>query len=213
MSDLRKRTCIYYFRDFVKLWLLTGGLMLLLLAEHFVIYAGNPLMLKNSIRTCTSVCGLFIFLFNCIYALYGPAWNDSIVLSMGARRSDIFIGTTMRELVYPLSGLGVLYIICKLTGLENLFGLETLLISAAIGLSGLARIIGYKVKKYGKIVTMVSAVIAGCCGSLLATYWGGKSNWLDLSRTFFVGAFIGSLIIFVLLRFIIYRLNSKTAVR
>ncbi len=216
MGDLRKRTCMYYLKDAGKMLLMAIGIEAIIVVEQIILSLGEEDSISSMFISAIVLFGMFILLLNSIYAMYGPAWTDSIVLSMGARRSDIFVGSILKEITFVGAGLIILLAACFLTSNYDLIFYSIYVCIASLVLSGIARIIGHKIKKFGKIAIMVFAVICsifGIVAGMSMALDGFIFDWFKFSVNTSVLTWGVLLIIYGILQDIVYRLNRKARVQ
>ena len=215
MSDLRKRVCIHYLKDAGKMILMALGIAAIILVENLILNYGDAEMIEDMIDSAIMTFGLFILLFNGIYAMYGPTWTDSLVLSMGVRRSDIFVGNILKEITFAVLGLIVLLLACFFTANYHFMFFSIYMCVASLVIAGIARIAGYKIKKFGKVALVVLvaviATLSGIIGMSIALD-GFAFDWFKFSVNTSVLAWGAFLIIYGILQDIVYRLNSKAMV-
>lgn len=216
MSDLRKRTCIHYLKDAMKMLLLALGIEAIIIVEQIILSVGELDSISSMFSSAIVLFGLFILLLNVIYAMYGPAWTDSIVLSMGVRRSDIYVGNILKEITFAGAGLIILLAACNFTGTYDLMFYSIYVCIASLVCANVARIIGYKIRKFGKIAIMVTVVICSLSGmavGMSVALDGLVFDWLKFSVNTTIITWGVALVIYVILQGIVRRLNSKTRVQ
>ena len=159
MSDLSKRTYKYYLINGLKNYGLILLIEMLLILEWILI--GSDEDLREYIpRMFVMVGGLFTTILNGIYSMYGPGWYDSLTLSMGARRKDIFVGQLIKQLIIVVCNTAVVAVVASifLSKFFMYYVYATALMGLVTGAAGL--VIGHKLRKYGKVVIMV--IVSGC---------------------------------------------------
>lgn len=214
MSDLSKRASKYFLLQGLKL---TGYVFLIygiLFLEWILIGSDDEIGVLNfTLQMFLLIGGFFSILMNVIFSMYGPNWYDGLALSMGARRKDVFLGEFIKQGVFVLCHFAVLMgvaIIFK-KDMYKEYILFTSFLSFVLGPLGL--IIGYSIRKYGKIIIFVIAIASGLCGawgSIAITSGTFAVNFQNLNA--YVIAVVG-LIIFAGLEFVVYKLNQKSMVR
>ena len=213
MSELSKRTSKYYFIQGSKMMGYILLLQLILCVEWFIMSSERDNLIDYMSRM-TLMCGLmFMVLFNLIYAVYGPNWFDSIVLSMGGRRKDVFWGEMIKQFTFILCNDVVLILVAVATNkLEWIpIILMTSLIAAVTGAAGL--VIGHKVKKYGKVYIFIIAIIAGCFGAFASVTTVLDINVLGMAKLSVGLIILVAVVLFVLFELWAYKLNQKSMVR
>ncbi|MDC7278976.1 hypothetical protein NXH64_05590 [Butyrivibrio fibrisolvens] len=215
MNSLLARTRKYYFLAGLKLFGYVAAVQLLLVVEWTFFGVEEEDIVGFVSQNVITFNAMFMVLFNMLFAIYGPNWYDSMVLSMGARRRDVFWGQLIKQSVFVGLSAILSIVLCVVFKHENFLGYTIVAVAAAMILGALGLVIGYKVKKYGKIVIfgllIIVGVQAGIWGFVLATGIklpiGSLNSAMILSL---IGA--GAVAVFVLLEFWAYRLNQKCMV-
>ena len=212
MSELSKRSAKYFFIQGLKMMLLILGIQAVLCVEWALMAEDTASMLEQITRM-SLMCGImFMILFNLIYAVYGPNWLDSLVLSMGARRKDVFVGEIIKQFTFIILNT-IIYLTIAVTT-DNKRWIPIIFISAVVAaLTGaIGQVIGYKIKKYGKVYLVIIGLIAGCFGAFASV-----TTFLDIdvleSFNMSTGLIIAlALVLFGLFEFWAYKLGQKCMV-
>ncbi|SDI50803.1 hypothetical protein SAMN05421493_11664 [Pseudobutyrivibrio sp. 49] len=215
MKSLARRSAEHYFIQGIKIFGLVMGLQVILAFEFFLMGAEMTDMLGYIVQNVVAFTGMFMILFNTIYAIYGPNWLDSVVLSMGARRKDVFWGQIIQQLTFITGCVIVSLAICFIFDRKMLVGFTFLAAAASILAGVIGTVIGYKIKKFGKIVMMIIIMIMACLGGVVGAmaavgkqiHISALNNGLSLTV---IG--VGTIIVFILLELWAYKLNSKCMV-
>ena len=213
MSDLSKRSAKYFFIQGLKFFFYTFLVQLLLVVEWIVIGGEEGTStLDFVLNMLLNLGGYFIVFINLIFALYSPNWYDSVALSMGARRKDIFWGEIIKQFTFVVCNTAVLMLIAVVFHRNESLGylLKSSILSIAIGPLGL--VLGHKIKKFGKLFIGIIAVACGCFGGYfaLSTMDVFTFNVPHISTLMFG---IISLVLFLLFEVWVYKLNSKCMVK
>ncbi len=164
MSDLSKRTYKYYLINGLKNYGLILLIEMLLILEWILI--GSDEDLRDYIpRMFVMVGGLFTTILNGIYSMYGPGWYDSLTLSMGARRKDIFVGQLIKQLIIVACNTAVVAVVASifLSKFFMYYVYATALIGLVTGAAG--NVVGHKLRRYGKVVIMVIVIACVILGA------------------------------------------------
>jgi hypothetical protein len=164
MSDLSKRTYKYYLMNGLKNYGLILLIEMLLILEWILI--GSDEDLRDYIpRMFVMVGGLFTPILNGIYSMYGPGWYDSLTLSMGARRKDIFVGQLIKQLIIVACNTAVVAVVASifLSKFFMYYAYATALIGLVTGAAG--NVIGHKLRRYGKVVIMIIVIACVILGA------------------------------------------------
>lgn len=218
MNSLAKRTAKYFFKEGLKYLGVVIGLELILIIEWIALSYGEESVVDSVFNYFLQVGSILIILMNMLYAFYGPGWYDSIALSMGARRKDIFVGEIIKQLTFVVGNLLFFTAVCVAFGrseeVNKLF--ISCIIAFALGPIGL--IIGHKVKRFGKIfvfiIAFICAIIGGFVGvtqALSGDAFGFEIFSVIVKAKLFL--FAVALVIFVLAEIWVYKLNQKSMVR
>lgn len=213
--SLARRSDKYY----VKTGLYTLGYALLLecllIAELIFFDYGNDLRMDYIARSGISFFFMILILFNAMYSLYAANWTDSIVLSMGARRKDIFRGQILKTTVCLVLGAALALIAIYFTKQFELIGLLIMSIIGAFPLTALFYGIGHKIRKWGRVAVMIIAIIGGICGAAVSAGSILRQVFFpafNLQISFAIYALV-CVVAFVLLEMWVYKLSSKSMVR
>ena len=214
MSSLAKRSAKYFFKEGLKTLGLVLGMECLLIIEWLIIGLDRDSLVDYVINMFMSVGSIFIVMMNMMYSFYGPNWYDSMALSMGARRKDIFIGELIKQFTFVGGNFVALSLVAIILHQYKyiIIVLTTSIIAIALGPIGL--IVGHKVSKYGKVVILIMAMIAGGFGGSYAFsgFWM-KEFITDFPAFTFPLLIVGAFLIFGLAELWAYKLNQKSMVK
>lgn len=215
MNSLSARTRKYYFLAGLKLFGYMAAVQLLLAVEWMFFGVEEEDIVGFVSQNVITFNAMFMVLFNMMFAIYAPNWYDSMVLSMGARRRDVFWGQLIKQSIYVGLSAILSIVLCVVFKHENFLGYTFVAVAAAMILGALGLVIGYKVKKYGKIVIfgllIIVGVQAGIWGFVLAA--GIKLPIGSLNSAILLSLIgVGAVAVFVLLELWAYRLNQKCMV-
>ncbi len=216
MSDLSKRTLKYYVKSGLKNYGIILAIEAALALEWILIGFDEENLFEYVTRMSLMIGGLFTVLLNGMYSLYGPNWYDSLVLSMGARRKDIFWGQIIKQLILIVCNSVLLTVLALIIGKP--FYLYYIYATAfmALILGGVGLVVGHKIKRYGKIVVVIVAVIAGVLGGTVGVTAVFDQNTALLNffgSTPLVALPIAAIVIYVALEAWAYKLNKTMMVR
>lgn len=215
MNSLSARTRKYYFLAGLKLFGYMAAVQLLLAVEWMFFGVEEEDIVGFVSQNVITFNAMFMVLFNMMFAIYAPNWYDSMVLSLGARRRDVFWGQLIKQSIYVGLSAILSIVLCVVFKHENFLGYTFVAVAAAMILGALGLVIGYKVKKYGKIVIfgllIIVGVQAGIWGFVLAA--GIKLPIGSLNSAIILSLIgVGAVAVFVLLELWAYRLNQKCMV-
>lgn len=214
MSELSKRSAKYFFIQGLKWSGYVVLLQLVLCLEWYVLGVDEEGgALQYSLGMMLSLGGFFTALLNGIFAIYGPNWYDSLALSMGARRKDVFWGELIKQLTFVVAST-VFYIILILITNQFRFINYTLLAAVfAIVVGPIGLVIGHKIKKYGKIFIVIIATFSGLFGMYVGmSSVTGSSALFALPEISILLVVLVAALLFVLFELWVYKLNSKCMV-
>lgn len=214
MSSLAKRSAKYFFKEGIKTLGLVLGLECVLIIEWLIIGSDEKSLVEYVLNMFMSVGSIFIIMMNMMYSFYGPNWYDSMALSMGARRKDIFVGELIKQFTFVGGNFVALSLVAIILHQYKyiIIVLTTSIIAIALGPIGL--IVGHKVSKYGKVVILIMAMIAGGFGG----YYAAAGFWMKEYVTELPGftvplLIVGAIVIFGLAELWAYKLNQKSMVK
>lgn len=215
MSSLAKRSARYFFKEGLKALALVLGIECLLVIEWLILGVDEEYFVDYLFRMIMSVGCIIVVMINMMYSFYGPNWYDSLVMSMGARRKDIFIGELIKQATFVGSNLAVYVILIVIFNKYEYLLLMILssIVSFALGPVGL--VIGHKVHNHGKVIVFIIAMIAGCGGGFIGYFSAtGVSIGIESMGAYvIIAVLIIAVIIFALFEFWAYKLNQKSMVR
>ena len=215
MKSLARRSAEYYFMQGLKMFGLIMGLQLILAIEWIIMGVEETDLIGYVTQSIVIFSAMFMVMFNTLYTVYGPNWYDSIVLSMGARRKDVFRGQIIQQVTCIALCTIVNLAICIIFNHVEFIG-YTILSAAVAFLFGVAgTVIGYKIKRFGKVVIFIILMIITCIGAALGALTAlGKDLVFTVlsSGPLFPVIGIGTIIAFILLEIWAYKLNSKSMV-
>ncbi len=213
-KSLATRSNIYYAVTGLKLLGTVGACVLVLVAEFFIMYYGNDELFKYQMNTLVMLAMMFLVMFNGIFSLYSANWTDSMVLSMGARRKDIFRGQIIKTVVAMVLGTGVVIAAMYLTDQMDHLRIVIGMAIAAFPISALFYALGHKIRKFGKLGFVVIIMAATIGGILFGFNAATPGNPLAaFVRNLNTGAIIGiAVVLYLLFELWAYKLNKKSMV-
>ena len=215
MKSLARRTSEYYFRQGLKIFGMVMIVQVLLTLEFIFLESENQDLMSFITQNLVTFTGFFMIIFNTIYAMYGPSWFDSVVLSMGARRKDVFLGQIIQQLTLIILCTAVEIAGCFLFDHMEFIGYTGLSAATALLFGVIGTVVGYKIKKFGKIVmiiiVMAMTVMGFAMGMLKAL--GGQIPFSSLNSALAISIIaVVAILGFILLELWAYKLNSKCMV-
>lgn len=212
--SLALRSAKYYLYRSATLLFYVVLLSLILVVEILIMDMGEPDVIAHALRVYILGFSMMVFMLNAMYALYGVSWMDSMVLSMGARRIDIFRGEILQNVVLLGGGFIVNTIVAACTNQMHIVKFLSVMYLIGLPIGALAAIAGHTLHKYGRIVIFILIFIsAGCGGYFGGTAVTGTSFLTNIMAGTSTGAVVAlSLLLYVVLEVIIYNLNKKTMV-
>ena len=213
MSELTKRSAKYFFIQGLKA--LAGMILieLVIVLEWTIMGTENGSLIEHISKEVIFLGACFNVVLNMMYSIYGPTWYDSLALSMGARRKDIFWGEIIKQLVLVLGNTGILLLVCITCSQQQLINFVLSVGVVAIVAGPLGLIIGHKMKKYGMFVAFFIVIIASVVGKTLALSGFGATFFETISGMGVLGILAISVIAFLLLEVLVNRVNQKSMVR
>ncbi len=213
MSELSKRSAKYYFIGGLK----QVGIMILLqvaLVVEWVVlgYDDHENIMDFVIEMLITAGAYFTIFINLLYAMYGPNWYDSMVLSMGARRKDVFWGEMIKQITFVV-GNSLVYMLVVAISKEHSY-MYFILCSAVIGIAvgPLGLVIGHTMKKFGKLAVIIVALISGCFGAFLIFSVEDSKFAIKFPHIGFALVLLVGIVVFVASEAWVYKLNKKSMV-
>lgn len=214
MSSLAKRSAKYFFKEGIKTLGLVLGIECILIIEWLIIGSDEKSLVEYVLNMFMSVGSIFIIMMNMMYSFYGPNWYDSMALSMGARRKDIFIGELIKQFTFVGGNFVALSLIAVIFQQYKYIILILISCIIAIALGPIGLIVGHKVSKYGKVIIMIIAIIGGVFGVSLAMAGFWMNEFITGFPAFtFQLVILGAIVIFGLAELWAYKLNQKSMVK
>lgn len=215
MSDLFKRTAKYYFRQGIKLFsYISLGVLAVAVMWTVTLLGEGDDWSRRLFLMLLEFFEFFMPYAAFMFSLYAATLNDGIVLSMGARRKDIFIGNLIKQGTYALcNALGYLLLALPVWEQGRIkHVLFVIAMSLAAGASGY--FFGYKVDKYNNAVAAVVAIV------YMLLYVLIRYSFVIIDVGFSAYAFennvviyaLGALLIFAGMEVLIYRANKYSSV-
>lgn len=214
--SLAARSLTYYLKTSVQYIGYSIAIAALIFVEFLFIHSGEVDAFGIAFRMAVSILALFIAMLNPMYALYSPNWYDGNVLSMGGRRKDIFWGSIVKEILFILMGLIIVSVIYSIYGTPEMIPIAVYLMFGSLPFTGLARIIGHKIRKNGRIAVIAIAIVAGlsaAAASMISNSRLYDFNFLPEGGVSMLLYILIALGIYAVLQIFIYRLCSKAMVR
>jgi hypothetical protein len=214
MNSLGMRSARYFMVRAVKYLGVVIGVGLFLVAEMFVVNIGEPDQMEVALNWLITGPIFMALIMNVAYSLYSVSWTDSVVLSMGARRKDIFIGDIIQTIVVLGGAWLFVTIAAIITNQSAMIGFNSIVFAIGFPFGALATVVAHKLQKLGRVVMFVfvfiAAMLGGLAGGLSASGAVISLDWFaGLSAITITGA---ALIIYLLLEVYIYRLNKTSMV-
>ena len=214
--SLAARSLTYYLKTSVQYIGYSIAIAALIFVEFLFIHSGEADTFGIAFRMAVSILAMFIAMLNPMYALYSPNWYDSNVLSMGGRRRDIFWGSIVKEILFILMGLIIVSAIYSIYGTPEMIPTAVYLMFGSLPFTGLARIIGHKIRKNGRIAVVVIAIVAGFSAAAVSMISNSGLYVFDFLPEGGVSMLLYILIalgIYAVLQIFVYRMCSKAMVR
>lgn len=214
MNSLGMRSARYFLVRAVKYLGVVIGVGLFLVAEMFVLNIGEPDQMEVVLNWLISGPIFMALIMNVAYSLYSVSWTDSVVLSMGARRKDIFIGDIIQTIVLLGGAWLFMTIAAIITNQSTMIGFNSIIFVVGFPLGAVATIVAHKLQRYGRVAMFVfvfiAAILGGIAGGVNAFGELVFFNWFaGLSAITIIGV---ALIIYLLLEVYIYKLNKTSMV-
>ena len=216
MSRLTKASIKYYVREGAILMALVLGIGVLFLAEMAVLNLGEDNYFEYTVMSVTMMVGMFMVMFNVMKSFYGANWTDSMVLSMGARRKDVFRGEIIKSVIYNAGCTLAMILLVVVAKQYYLVTYIAIMFCVSFPAGALGQAIGFKVRKYGKAVLFaIIIVFAGCGGAVGSMTSDGDRTFSAMSVlnvNLLIVAII-SAVLFVLIELWVYNLNKNCMVQ
>ena len=217
MSELSKRAAKYYFVQGAKQALFVFAFLMMMIVFNSLVFIDGSLKdsFMNSIGNALCYGSYMVILCNFMFSVYGPNWYDSIALSLGCRRKDIFIGEMIKQAVFVLSNFIVLI---ALEVIGNMDSVMVLIGTAILGfiMGPLGLILGHKIKKIGRIVIIIPIMIGVFLSATLSNVIAMRREAFLTEGSpmtgFVIGFIIVAAVLFTLFEFWAYNLNKKSMV-
>ena len=217
MSELSKRAAKYYFVQGAKQALFVFAFLMMMTVFNSLVFIDGSVKdsFMNSIGNALRYGSYMIILCNFMFSVYGPNWYDSIALSLGCRRKDIFIGEMIKQAVFVLSNFIVLIALAVIGNMDSVMVLiGTAILGFIMGPLGL--ILGHKIKKIGRIVIIIPIMIGAFLSATLSNVIAMRTEAFlteGSSMTgFVIGFIIVAIVLYTLFEFLAYNLNKKSMV-
>ncbi len=212
MGILSKRAAKYYFLHGLKLSAVSIGSILCVGFVWTLSMFGVDDWNERVIRMVLQFTRYVVPYLNLCYSIYSPSWYDSMVLSMGARRKDIFYGNIIKQSVFALTNVlffGLIALISGQTGIVEQAAMITCmsLFGGAFGLY-----MGHKVKKYGRVVMMAACFIFIIFYTGTSLLYIIDGNFIAKVEAYKPVLIAGAVILFGVMEVLIYRVNKKSMV-
>ena len=217
MSELSKRAAKYYFVQGAKQALFVFAFLMMMTVFNSLVFIDGSVKdsFMNSIGNALRYGSYMIILCNFMFSVYGPNWYDSIALSLGCRRKDIFIGEMIKQAVFVLSNFIVLIALAVIGNMDSVMVvIGTAILGFIMGPLGL--ILGHKIKKIGRIVIIIPIMIGAFLSATLSNVIAMRTEAFlteGSSMTgFVIGFIIVAIVLYTLFEFLAYNLNKKSMV-
>ncbi|RKM58137.1 hypothetical protein D6853_00955 [Butyrivibrio sp. X503] len=212
MSELSKRTAKYYFVQGIKLFLVMLLGIVIFGAVWTNIYLGEVDITDKVLYRILSFGGVFMIMMNMMYSMYSPGWYDNMVLSMGARRKDIFFGDFIKQITFIICNM-LLYSTMALA-VHKSEHIKRILICGVFALlmGAVGIIVGHIIKKYGRTTFIVISVVCSATFGLIMCEVANGIHLFGLGENKENVISIAAVLLFVFMEYVIYRLNRKVMV-
>lgn len=214
--SLAARSLTYYLKSSLQYFGYALGIGTLIFVEFLFIHSGEADAIGIAFRMAVAILVMFIAMLNPMYAMYSPNWYDANVLAMGGRRKDIFWGSIIKEILFLLMGVILVSVIYVIYGTPEMIPASVYIMVGSLPFTGLARIIGHKIRKNGRVAVVIIALVAGFSAAAASTFSGLGKNISDLlpsggaSMVLFILVAVG---IYSVLQIFVHRLCSKAMVQ
>ncbi|MBO4911124.1 MAG: hypothetical protein J5504_00230 [Butyrivibrio sp.] len=216
MSELSKRVVKYYFKQGFKLFAyVLLGIIPLGCVWAFMVYGNDYDWKRQLFRMLFGYCEWLVPYFIFCFSMQAPTWHDSMAMSMGARRKDVFCGNLIKQGTFALcSSFGYILLILWSRQTEQMNHVLFLLaISLASGSVG--HFLGYKVYRYGRKVMLISVIAFLITYSVVRVSY--TINYYHMAKMFsfeknIFAYILGFIILFVVMEILIYKANKKCVV-
>jgi len=166
MDTLKARTIKFYLIKSFQLVVITIGLGLLLFVEGLFFGIGEADQMIESINLGSTGLLIGTMLMPAMYAIYGPNLYDSLVLSMGARRIDIYWGNILKEIVFFVCAAIIICLCGIFTGFTMYKNISIVIPSIGLFMSSLCRLFAIKFKNAGKMVVIIIVLMCAMTGAM-----------------------------------------------
>lgn len=212
MGILSKRAAKYYFLHGLKLSAVSIGSILCVGFVWTLTMFGEDGWDERVIRMALQFTRYMVPYLNLCYSIYSPSWYDSLALSMGARRKDIFYGNIIKQSVFALTNVLFFCLLALISGQTGI--VEQAVSIACISLFGGAfgLYMGHKVKKYGRVVMMAACFIFVIFYTGTSLLYIIDGNFIAKVEAYKPVLIAGAVILFGVMEVMIYRVNKKSMV-
>ncbi|SFU89915.1 hypothetical protein [Butyrivibrio sp. INlla21] len=217
MGELSKRAAKYYFVQGTKQALFVLAFLAMITVLNCLVFVDGSVMdsLMDNIGSSIRYGSYMIVLCNFMFSVYGPNWYDSIALSLGCRRKDIFIGEMIKQVMFVLSDFIVLIALATVAKQEYIIVLIGFVVLGLV-MGPLGLIVGHKIKRIGRIVVLVTIMVGAFFSAMLSNIIAMRTEAFITEGCPVTGVVIGFIIVaavlYTLFEFWAYNLNKKSMV-
>ncbi len=215
MGILSKRAAKYYFLHGLKLSAVSIGSILcagfVWTLSMFGVDDWNERVIRV-IRMVLQFTRYIVPYLNLCYSIYSPSWYDSMVLSMGARRKDIFYGNIVRQSVFIFANALFFCLFVLISG-QTSFIVQVLPLVCISFLSGAFGLyMGHKVKKHGRVILFLATFVFVILFNVTSILVLINDRFMAIFNAYKPFMTVGAVILFVILEVLVYRVNKKSMV-
>ena len=212
MGILSKRVAKYYFLHGLKLAAITIGSILCAGFVWILSMFGVDDWNERVIRMVLQFMFYMVPFLNLCYSMYSPGWYDSLTLSMGARRKDIFYGNIVRQSVFIFANALFFCLFVLISG-QTSFIVQVLPLVCISFLSGAFGLyMGHKVKKHGRVILFLATLVFVILFNVTSILVLINDRFMAIFNAYKPFMTVGAVILFVILEVLVYRVNKKSMV-
>ena len=217
MSELSKRAAKYYFVQGIKQFLFVIGFIAMMIVFNCLLFdqGSETEVFMDGVGMALFTGRLMVIALNFMFSVYGPNWYDSMALSLGCRRKDIFIGEMIKQAVFVLCNMILLISLATVTKQRHSWILVVSGIFAFV-VGPLGLVVGHKVKKIGMMVIVILMLVTAFLGQCVVNMIGPKLDVFLAEGHSCIGLVIGFIIVaavlFTIFEYWAYKLNKNSMV-
>jgi len=211
MNVTTKKTFFYFFKTAQKTVGLCVALCALIIGEFLIL--DPDFQMEGAAQRFSGYIMMLYMIIQAAWGMYAISYYDSLIMSFGAKRKDVFVGEILREMLTAIE-ITIMYVILQKVG-----GGETnpqnALIFMVVGLAAgaIMRIVGGLNLKHGRLVYLI--LILGCAllGGVTTGYQAATGKGL-LGFGFFASPLfpIIGLCIYIVLQYPLHRIYRTVKV-